>query len=738
MKLESLSWLLRVLGRFLVPLACLLIFSPLCGLGQQKEIQALRIEKEILIDGILEEPVWSRAAISTGFIQQEPRPGNPASEKTEVRILYDENNLYIGVICFDSDGRRGVIVNDLARDFDEREDDVFEVVLDTFNDNQNGFLFATNARGAKFDAQVTNDGSSVNEDWDTIWAVQSNITEEGWQTEIAIPFKTLRFGGQENQVWGINFMRRIRRKAEEVYWTPLPQPFHLSRVSMAGSLNGISGVRQGRNLYIKPYIKAPLSRLENDDVDLQPDAGLDVKWALTSQLTLDLTANTDFSQVEADEEQVNLTRFSLFFPEKREFFLENAGFFGFGEGVGVRRRGGGGGRSDLIPFFSRRIGVSGGNLVPILGGARLTGRAGAFTLGVLGMQSDDFDEEPSTNFSVVRVRRDLMDNSNMGVLFVNKEGGNHFNRTYGVDGNFNFLRYLNLTSFLLKTETPGLSGNDGAGKFEMGWQDPFWLVRAGFLSIEENFNPEVGYVRRGGYDRGERGGDAVRKGDGEFGVAFRPEDRIPWIREIQPSVQPEYITDQDNLLLTRDIEKQVLVEFNDSSRLSIRHDSTFERLDEPFEITDTQTIPLGDYGFNSTRISFRGNESRKLSFDFDYTTGGFFNGELDSYEVELLMQPNYRFRTNLVWEHNNVSLPDGDFSTNLVGADIQYGFSTTMFINALIQYNSEDREISSNIRFNLIHKPMSDLFIVYNENRLTQDRVRDRALIVKFTHLFSF
>ena len=722
----------------LARLGSVFLLSQMLGFAADPQIRALYTDEEILIDGSLEEPVWDRAEVSTGFIQQEPRPGNPASEKTEVRILFDDNNLYIGVICLDSDGRRGVVINDLARDFDEREDDVFEVVIDTFNDNQNGFFFATNPGGAKFDAQVTNDGSSFNQDWDTIWHVQSRITEEGWKTEISIPFKSLRFTGQQRQEWGINFMRRVRRKAEVVYWSPVPRPFQLSRVSQAGSLNGIGNVQQGRNLYVKPYVKAPLSRLEDDDVDLKTDVGFDLKWGVTSQLTLDLTVNTDFSQVEADEEQVNLTRFSLFFPEKREFFLENAGFFAFGEGVGIRRRGGGGRRPDLIPFFSRRIGVSNGGLVPILGGSRLTGRAGAFTLGVLSMQTDDFEEEPSTNFSVVRVRRDLMDSSNLGVLFINKDGGEQYNRTYGVDGNFNFFRYLTLTSFLLQTDTPDLSGKDGAGKFEMGWQDPFWRLRGGFLSIQENFNPEVGFVRRGGYDRDERVGDAIRKSNGEFGFAFRPEDRIPWIREIQPSLEPEYITDHDNLLLTRQVQKQVRLELDDSSRITISHNSTFERLDEPFEITDTRIVPLGDYGFNTTRFSFRGNESRKLSFDFDYETGGFFDGELDSYEVELLVQPSYRFRTDLSWRHNDVRLPDGDFSTDLVGARIQYAFSTTMFINALIQYNSEDREISSNVRFNLIHKPLSDLFIVYNENRLTRDRVRDRALIIKFTHLFSF
>ena len=701
------------------------LISTSMALASEKQVEAFYVQEAIVVDGELDERAWASAEPATNFIAQQPRSGDPATEPTEVRILYDDRRIYIGAVCIDSAGSQGIVVNDLSRDFTEEQDDVFAVIFDTFNDNQNGFLFVTNPEGARFDAQVTNDGTSFNLNWDAIWYVRSKITENGWQTEIAIPFKTLRFLGQEES-WGINFFRRIRRKNEEVYWTPVPRPFRIGRVSQAGSLIGISRVQQSRNLYVKPYVSGPITRLEGDDVDLKPDVGLDVKWGVSSQLTLDLTVNTEFSQVEADEEQVNLTRFSLFFPEKREFFLENAGFFEFGEGVGgFRQRFG---PPDLVPFFSRRIGISEGRLVPILGGARLTGRTGAYTLGLLSMQTDDFEDDPSTNFSVFRVRRDVLQSSNLGVLLVNKEAGQHFNRTYGVDGNFNFLNSVNLTSYFLKTDTPGVSGQDGAGKIDIAWRDPFWRAQAEFLTIEENFNPEVGFVLRRG----------IRRSAGEFSVAFRPEGRLPWIREIRPSFEPQYTTDQQNKLLTRVIESQVIVEMEDGGQIFYSYDNTFERLDEVFDIREDQVIPVGDYRFNQSRFLYTSNQSVMFSGQVGFTTGEFFDGNLDSYDLGFQMQPNYRFRAGINWGHNDVTLPTGSFSTDVVGTRVQYSFSTNMFLNALIQYNSDDGEIFSNIRFNLIHKPLSDLFIVYNERRLSPGSALDRALIVKFTHLLSF
>ncbi len=361
-----------------------------------RKVTALHVESPIVIDGNLDEAAWSLAEPAADFIQNEPRTGEPSTERTEVRILYDDENLYLGVYCFDSLGREGVTLSTLARDYPPRDTDHFTMVFDTFDDNRNGFSLSTNPGGAMRDGQITGDGETRNYDWDGIWYVKTQITELGWQAEIAIPFRTFRFRDQEQQVWGLNFGRRIRRKNESTHWSAIPRPYATYRVSMAGELNGLSGIRQGKSLYVKPYISSPVVRREGDDVDFTPDVGLDLKYGVTTGLALDATVNTDFSQVEADQQQINLTRFSLFFPEKREFFLENAALFQ------VKRtgRGPGSGNRDLIAFFSRRIGLSGGQAVPILGGTRLTGRVGQYRIGLLSIQTDEFEETLSTNFSV--------------------------------------------------------------------------------------------------------------------------------------------------------------------------------------------------------------------------------------------------------------------------------------------------------------------------------------------------
>jgi hypothetical protein len=348
----------------------------------RKTVMAVRVESAITVDGELDEGDWALAQPATDFIQQNPQTGQPSTENTEVRLLYDDENLYVGVYCFDSAGPAGLVVNRVNRDFSGFDDDGFGILLDTFEDNRNGFIFNTNPQGAKSDSQVGSDGNSYNKDWDAIWHVKSKITEAGWQTEIAIPFKSLRFHEAESHRWGINFSRRIRRKNEETHWSPIPRPFGMSRVSEAGTLEGISGLRQGMNLQVKPYLSAPVVRLEGDDVDFKPEVGLDVKYGVSSQLTLDLTLNTDFAQVEADNQQINLTRFSLFFPEKREFFLENASIFQFGR-QGASRRVGGRSRldSDVIAFFSRRIGISEDGPDPCFGRCSSDGKSGALHTG---------------------------------------------------------------------------------------------------------------------------------------------------------------------------------------------------------------------------------------------------------------------------------------------------------------------------------------------------------------------
>ena len=699
--------------------------------AQDRRVTAVEIESPIEIDGELDEPQWSLATPASDFLQFEPTHGEPSTERTEVRILYDDTNLYLGVYCFDSGGKESLIVNDVNRDFFQFDTDSFGFVLDTFDDNRNGFLFNTNPQGAKFDSQVGGNGSIFNREWDAIWHVQARITEAGWQAEIAIPFKSLRFGHKDIDRWGINFQRRIRRKNEDSFWALPPRPFSMARVSLAGTLEDIRAASTGPNLYLKPYLSAPIIRVEGDDVDFQPEAGLDLKYGLTSQLTLDVSVNTDFAQVEADNQQINLTRFSLFFPEKREFFLENAPIFQFGRQGGRFRRVAGSFEqvpADAIPFFSRRIGISQGRLVPVLGGARVTGRAGAYTLGMFSMQTDDFEEEPSTNFSVVRVRRDVLGRSDVGGIFINKHAGaEHYNRTYGVDGNFNFFGSLDLTSYLLKTETPDVEDKDMAGSVFVAWTDPRIQAEAQHAVIGENFNPEVGFAPRVGFE----------KSVGRFAWIPRPGESIPWIRSFTPLVQLDYLTDDDRNLLTRTLETKLWVEFQNGSRFSATRKFRFERLIEPFFIRPTQAIPVGDYPFSEYSLTFSSDRSRMLSGEVRLTTGDFFDGERDVYRFQIVFRKDYRFETQVTWTRNDVNLPSGNFSTDLVITRVQYSFSNNLFLKGLIQYNSDMDQVSSNIRFNFIHRPLSDFFLIYNEKRSTSGEVFERGLIAKLTYSFS-
>jgi hypothetical protein len=661
---------------------------------------------------------------ATDFIQNEPNMGKPSTERTEVRLLYDDENLYLGIYCFDSAGREGITVTDISRDYDPEEGDHFGVVFDTFEDHRNGFSFGTNPVGAKLDLQVSQDGDTVNVEWDTIWNVKSQITDWGWQAEMAIPLRSLRFRDSQRQVWGINFNRRIRRKNESSHWSPIPQPYQLDRVSLAGKLDGIDGIAQGRNFYIKPYLLVPLLRRELDDVDFLPDAGFDIKYGVTSGLTLDLTVNTDFSQVEADEQQINLTRFPLFFPEKRQFFLENASIFQVGRvGRGFRSD------PDLIAFFSRRIGLSENQVIPILGGARLTGRAGPYRLGFLSIQTDELGTTPSTNFSVVRVQRDVLQNSDIGGIFINKavKEGN-YNRTYGVDSNWQFFRNLEAASFFLKTDTPGRQGKDKAFFAFMGWRDPFLAIEGEYLSIEDNFNPEVGFAPRPG----------IRKGRGEITVKPRPGESMPRVRQFRPSLGIEYIANQENVLQSREFDQTFSIDFQDGGLFWFTHRFRFERLDERFFIRPEQFIEVGDYWFSEITTNFSSDKSRMFSGTVNLKTGDFFDGHKNSYRFEFGFRPNYHFGSDISWTRDDVELPSGDFTTDLVRARLNYSFNPRMFLDAFIQYNRAFKEISSNIRFNFIYKPLSNFFLVYNERRATTGEVIERGLIAKLTYVFDF
>jgi len=698
--------------------------------------------EKIILDGVLDEPVWERATVADNFTQTEPREGEPASEATEARVAYDRETLYISIVACDQHVRQ-IIVNELLKDFNTSDGDVVGVVLDTFYDRRNGYEFATNPRGAKWDAQMTNEGREVNANWDGVWSVKTRIIGDGWVVEMAIPFRTLKFREGNQLVWGINFMRRLRRKNEESYWAPIPRMFgSIHYVSRAGVLEGLEGISSGSNLRIKPYVVGSLRDLSETGSsghrNYLGDVGVDLKWGITSGLTLDLSYNTDFSQVEADEQQVNLTRFSLFFPEKREFFLESSGIFRFGTpermgpGPGAAAGGGrqGAVREDMILFFSRRIGLSeAGEPLPLRGGVRLTGRAGPYELGFLNIQQDGVAETPSTNFTVARIRRNLLANSDIGVMVMNvarRGGASH--RIYGGDANFRFFQNLNLSAYLAKGAAPHMRRKNLAGRWALTWRNNFWETRQSYTNIQPHFDNPLGFVPRRG----------MSKWASFWGAHWRPKALSRQIREIFPHWQIDYINDASGRLETRLIDYHLPLTLQDGTFLEMGINSSYERLVAPFAIHPRVSIDPGRYRFTEYFFLATTNRSKPLSVTTRLATGPFYDGYRRQYSGGITLRANYRVTTTFAYTRNNIDLKNGSFNADLFSLRAAYSFSTTVFVNALIQYNQTARVWSSNIRFNIIHRPLSDLYVVYNERRDDTGRLLGRALIFKFTYLLSF
>ncbi|MBI2833271.1 MAG: carbohydrate binding family 9 domain-containing protein [Acidobacteria bacterium] len=719
-----------------------------------RRLPATRATTPIVVDGRLDELAWQEAPVARDFIQNDPREGQPATEQTEVRVLYDDRTLYVGVLAHDREPDR-LIVSDLKKDFTGSDGDSFGIVLDTFHDRRNGYLFETNPAGAKWDAQTVNEGREVNSNWDGVWTVHARVVEDGWHAEIAIPFRTLKFAGDDPQTWGINFLRRIRRRNEDSYWSPIPRIYEIHRVSLAGTLEELRGLQPGANLRVKPYALASLGDSSTSLPKGDSDVGFDAKYGLTTGLTWDFTVNTDFSQVEADEQQINLTRFSLFFPEKRDFFLENSGIFQFGQGneraSGSSGGGGssggaggsiGGGRpqsqqSDLILFFSRQIGLSeSGGAIPILAGTRLTGRVGSYTIGALNIQQRRQGESPSVNFTALRVRRDILRNSDVGLMILNKDGrGGAYNRVAGADANFRFFRNLNVNAFAAKTFSPILAvggrGRDAAVRAGFAWRDNRWDVRSSYLSIGERFNDELGFAPRTG----------IAKSEVVLGAYLRPRALSGWLRELHPHWQLNNFERHRGGLQSRYFDYHFPLTLQNGTFIEIGANPTVENLTEPFLINARRNIsvPAGRYEFTEWFLLYYTNRSAPLSFNGRYSLGDFYDGYKHTYQFGVTTRLSERFNGSLNLSRNEVGLSGGTFGTNLLSSRINYSFSTRMFLNALLQYNTDAQQWTSNIRFNLIHRPLSDFFLVYNERRDSRSSdILDRAVVAKMTYMVQF
>ena len=704
-------------------------------------LRTVRLPGPLSVDGRLDEPIYVDAPSISDFIQNDPAEGQPATEKTEVWLFFDETHIYVVARCWETRPDR-LMATEMRRDNTRIvRDDNFAWLFDTFYDRRNGYIFEVSAVGGRLDAQVTNE-SQLTIDWNPVWDVAVARFENGWAMEAALPFKSLRYRPGEAQVWGFQARRVNRWKNETSYLTPLSSAQanrgHF-RASLAATMVGLEVPSGSRTLEVKPYVISDLT------TDLKPtpqisnevsgDVGLDVKYGLTQNLTADFTFNSDFAQVEADEQQVNLTRFSLFFPEKREFFLENQGTFGFG---GVATSGRQAGASDTpVLFYSRRIGLNQRQVVPIVAGGRLTGRLGGFTVGVLNIQSDDEVTlgAPATNFTVIRLKRDLLRRSSVGTLFtgrsVSLEGAGS-NEAYGVDGAFGFFDDLTINTHWARTHTPGRTDDDLSYRAQLDYAGDRYGVELEHLAVGENFNPEVGFVRR--HD--------MRRSFGLFRFSPRPLS-IEGVRKFSWTGSVNHIENGSGVLETREWDGEFGVELENSDQFTVGYSNSYEFLPEPFQITDEVLLPIGGYDFSAGRVGYDFGPQRNVSGNVLVEFGDFFNGSKIALTVsrgrvsitpQLSVEPIYSI--------NWVDLTEGEFVTHLVGTRATYTVTPLMFTSALVQYNSSIDAVSANLRFRWEYQPGSELFVVFNEERDTTTRrfpeLTNRAFIVKINRLFRF
>jgi hypothetical protein len=712
-------------------------------------VRAVRISEPLRIDGALDEALYRDVRSISDFIQVEPNAGQAATERTETWVAFDNDYVYVAFKVWDT-RMDTLIATEMRRDSTNswQGNDLVSFIFDTFYDRRTSFTFTMNPLGGRSDGTMIND-RQYSSDWNPVWETQTGRFDGGWTVEAAVPFKSLRYRPGTAQVWGFNAMRVKRSKNEVSTLTRVPPARGQSgfqNAQFAASLVGLEAPPSGANLDIKPYA---ISSVTTDHVvdprinDPEAEAGIDVKYAVTQGLVADLTVNTDFAQVEADEQQINLTRFNLFFPEKRDFFLENQGTFAFG-GVAINSLGGnfGGGfigSSSAAPimFYSRRIGLYGDQQVPLNVGGRLTGRAGAYSIGVLNIQTGDKTEElgaPATNFSVFRVKRDVLRRSSIGLLFTNRSEsviGTGANRAYGVDGTFAFFENLQINTYWAATDTDGLSGQDTdsyRGQFD--YSGDRYTVQLERLKIGDNFNPEVGFLRR----------DDMMRDYARFKFSPRP-GRPSMIRKYVYDASIEYIENGAGRLESRERAAEFALEFQSADRLTVNYTNSFEYLPRPLRIGEVVLPAGGTYQFDTVRLGYSIGQQRKVAANLTAEYGTFYNGRKTTLSAargrvpitnQLSVEPTYSF--------NDVTLDEGDFTTHLIGSRVTYSMTPLMFVSALIQYNSGINAVSTNARFRWEYRPGSELFVVYNEERNTQTRsfpaLNNRAFIVKINRLF--
>ena len=729
--------------------------------GGQATMRAVRLRAGIRVDGRLDEPVYATVPPVSDFIQQLPDEGAPATERTEAWVMFDDENFYVAGRCWDSAPPSEWVATEMRRDaFNMLNNDLFGFLIDTFYDRRNALLFYANPAGGFVDQAITNEGNP-NRDWNPVWDVRTGRFDGGWTIEMVVPFKSLRYRPGRDQVWGIQIRRTVIRKNEWAYLTLIPISAAgfggrggVFRVSAAGTLVGLETPTAGNHLEVKPYAVGGLT----SDVNAPPGEGaghgglgVDLKVGVTRNLTADFTVNTDFAQVEVDEQQVNLTRFNLFFPEKREFFLEGRGIFDFARGsfrtARSLRQGSvlGGGDAPTL-FYSRRIGLLGGEVVPIRGGGRLTGKVGAFDVGALNIQTgalaggaEALSAARAANFTVLRIKRDLLRRSSVGALFTNRSvslDGAGSNQAWGADASFSFFDSVNFLGYYARTRSPGAAGRDASYQARFDYGADRYGFELDHLAVEDDFRPEVGFVRRDNFRRTSVSG------------RFSPRPRsVESVRQFVLEASLDYfLTADTGRLETRQQQVAVQTEFENSDQFGVRFSDSFEFLRKPFTVSRREgvTIPVGGYDFSDVRLTYALGPQRPLNGRVDVTTGGYFDGRLTAVDLgrgrvdlspRLSVEPGVSF--------NWIDLPGGGFRTDLVRGRLNYTFSPRMFVSGLFQYNSTNRTLGTNLRLRWEYTPGSELFVVYTEEQdvdpLRPDRyaeLRNRGFVVKVTRLF--
>jgi hypothetical protein len=715
------------------------------------------------IDGRVADDVWLQVQPFSEFTQQDPIEGASASERTDVRLLFTATHVYVGVICFDDPSR--VILSQSRRDASLNDTDSIILIFDTFNDNQNAFVFGTNPVGIEYDGQVSREGqtsgivfaggtggggggggsqrggiSSFNPNWDGDWIVRAQVTERGWEAEMAIPLKTLRYSTGTDMTWGFNVMRNIRHKNEQVYLSPIPRGYNIYRISQAAKLTGLT-MPTRRDVKLIPYVLGSANKdftRSTDQVNRRGTGGVDLKWGVRPNLTFDATVNTDFAQVEADEEQVNLTRFDPFFPEKRPFFLENASTFQFGQPQSI----------DL--FFSRRVGLSAsGRPIDILAGNRLSGKlARGWNVGFLNIQTDHAEDAsgtrtaPATNFSVLRAQREV-GRSTYGAIFVGKyatdsdlAGTNKWNRAYGADADIQLSESQRASFFVARTDSPDRDGSDYAGRAFYNFTNNLWQVSGGLSQVGDRFHPEVGFLPRRGFRRPEF----------RTFLQYQPKT-IEWIRRFSPHFSTNAFYGLDGTLQSSFTHMHPFeIQPAYGGRFGWFIDRNQDRPTQPFTVFDRDgrqvVIPPGLYTWWQHGLEFQHNPSAQLTGTLRYRVGQYYNGDYNSIEISSDYRFNAQFTASLGWTRQDASLPAGSFVTNLVPIKVIYSFTPLASVSALLQHNGQTGQFSSNVRLAILNRSGTGLFVVYNDRRdftdYTSLETLGRSFIVKYTRLVDF